>query len=50
VGVKDFTSPTNVVHQDIVYAKGCPIVCKRCDLLLADGTRKTVVVDGVVKV
>ena len=45
-----FTTPKNVVHQDIVYAKGCPIVCKKLDLLLQDGTRKTVVMDGVVKV
>jgi hypothetical protein len=50
VGVANFTSPTNVVHQDIVYAKESPIVCKRCDLILQDGTRKTVVADGVVKV
>jgi hypothetical protein len=48
VGVKDFTSG-KVVHQDVVYAKQSPITCKRCDLILQDGSRKTVVVDGVVK-
>jgi leucyl aminopeptidase (aminopeptidase T) len=48
IGVKDFTAPTNVVHQDIVYAKESPIVCKKLDLILNDSTRKTVVVNGVV--
>lgn len=49
VGVKDFTTG-KVVHQDIVYAKESPIVCKRCDLIMEDGTKKTVVVDGVLQV
>jgi len=49
VGVKDF--PTGkVVHQDIVYAKDSPIVCKKLDLIMEDGSRKTMIVDGVLKV
>ncbi|MFA4974344.1 MAG: hypothetical protein WC683_17195 [bacterium] len=49
VGVKDFKSG-KVVHQDVVYAKESPITCKRCDMIFPDGTRKTVVENGVVKV
>ncbi len=48
VGVKDFTSG-KVVHQDVVYAKDSPIQCKRCDMIFPDGTRKTVVENGTVK-
>lgn len=48
VGVKDF--PTGkVVHQDIVYAKDSPIVCKRLDLIMKDGSKKTMIVDGVLQ-
>ncbi len=48
VGVKDF--PTGkVVHQDIVYAKESPIVCKRLDLIMEDGSKKTMIVDGVLQ-
>lgn len=49
VGVKDFVSG-KVIHQDVVYAKESPIQCKRCDLIYPDGTRKTVVVNGVLQV
>lgn len=48
VGVKDFKSG-KVVHQDVVYAKDSPIQCRRCDMIFPDGTRKTVVENGTVK-
>ncbi|MFH1830098.1 MAG: hypothetical protein ABH871_04910 [Pseudomonadota bacterium] len=50
IGVKDFTSPSNVVHQDIVYAKESPITCKKLDMIMEDGSRKTMIVDGVLQV
>jgi leucyl aminopeptidase (aminopeptidase T) len=50
IGVKNFTSPSNVVHQDIVYAKESPIICKKLDMIMEDGTRKTMIVDGVLQV
>jgi len=43
---KDFSSPEKVLHQDIVYAKGNPIVCQKFDFIFPDGTRKTAIVDG----
>jgi leucyl aminopeptidase (aminopeptidase T) len=46
VGVKDFSSPDKVLHQDIVYAKGNPIVCTRLDFVFPDGTRKMAITDG----
>ncbi|HSO22576.1 MAG TPA: hypothetical protein VLT81_06695 [Chondromyces sp.] len=45
VGVEDFEDPENVVHQDIVYAKGNPIQAERAVLLHPDG-RQVVVIDG----
>jgi leucyl aminopeptidase (aminopeptidase T) len=45
-GVDQFSSPDSVVHQDVVYAKDSPIVCKRLDFIFADDTRHTLVVDG----
>jgi len=46
VAPKDFSTPDKVLHQDIVYAKGNPIVCQRLDFISADGIRKTAIVDG----
>lgn len=46
VGIKDFRSPANVVHNDTVYAKGTPITCKKLDMIFADNTRKTLIRDG----
>ena len=46
VSPKDFSSPEKVSHQDIVYAKGNPIVCERFDFIFPDGTRKTAILDG----
>lgn len=50
VGVKDFISPSNVVHQDQVYAKESPISCAKLDLIFPDNTRKTLIVDGVLQI
>jgi hypothetical protein len=47
VGVEDFSSPDKVLHLDIVYAKGSPIVCTRLDFIFPDGTRKTAIIDGL---
>jgi leucyl aminopeptidase (aminopeptidase T) len=44
VGVEDFESPENVVHQDIVYAAGNPIQVERAELVHPDG-RRVVVID-----
>ena len=46
VSPKDFSAPDKVLHQDIVYAKGNPIVCERLDFIFPDGTRKTAIRDG----
>jgi len=50
VGIKDFRSPANVVHNDTVYATGTPITCKKLDMIFADNTRKTLIKDGVLLV
>ena len=50
VGPKDFSAPNKVFHQDIVYAKGNPVVCKRLDFIFSDGTRQTVIRDGVLSI
>jgi leucyl aminopeptidase (aminopeptidase T) len=50
VGVDDFSSPDNVVHQDIVYAEGNPVQVERADLVHADGTRVTVIENGEYKI
>jgi leucyl aminopeptidase (aminopeptidase T) len=47
VGPQDFSSPDKVFHQDIVYAKGNPIVCKRLDFVFPDGTKRTAIRDGI---
>lgn len=46
VSPKDFSSPDKVLHQDIVYAKGNPLVCQQLDFVFPDGTRKTTIVNG----
>lgn len=46
VGPKEFLSPANVVHMDIVYSKDSPIVCKKFDFVYPDNIRKTAIVDG----
>jgi hypothetical protein len=45
-GVAQFRSPANVVHQDIVYARGNPIGVARADLVALDGTHVAIIRDG----
>jgi len=45
-GVDDFQSPSHVVHQDIVYAKGNPIQVRRATLIDAKGRETVVINDG----
>jgi leucyl aminopeptidase (aminopeptidase T) len=49
-GVDKFNSPADVVHQDVVYAKESPIICKKLDFIFADDTRQTLIVDGELQV
>ncbi len=46
IGVKDFISPNNVVHQDVVYAKDCPITCHKLELVFPDNSKKLLIKDG----
>ncbi|PIU58012.1 MAG: hypothetical protein COS89_02595 [Deltaproteobacteria bacterium CG07_land_8_20_14_0_80_38_7] len=50
VGIKDFLSPQNVIHQDIVYAKDCPIICSNLAMIFPEGDQKTLIVDGELKI
>jgi leucyl aminopeptidase (aminopeptidase T) len=45
-GVEKFGKPENVVHQDIVYARGNPVTIRKAELVAADGKRTTVIRDG----
>lgn len=45
VGVQDFRKPENVVHHDVVYAKGSPIQVAEAVLVRSAG-RTTVIKDG----
>jgi len=49
IGVDDFESPDNVVHQDIVYAAGNPIQVERAVIVHPDGRRVVVIDDGEYK-
>jgi hypothetical protein len=42
IGVKDFDSPANVVHQDIVYASGSPIQVARAVVVGPSGSREVI--------
>jgi len=42
-------NPGHVVHTDVIYAKESPIVCKKLDFIFPDETRKTMIVDGDLK-
>lgn len=46
VGPNAFSAPEKVIHQDIVYATGNPIVCSRLDFVFPGGERRTTIVDG----
>jgi hypothetical protein len=50
IGPKDFSAPNKVLHQDIVYAKGNPIICTRLDFIFPDGSRQTVIKEGVLNI
>ena len=43
VGVEDFESPDNVVHQDIVYAEGNPIQVEEAKVVHPDGRRVAII-------
>ncbi len=45
-GLAAFLDPSNVVHQDIVYAKGNPITILRADLVREDATRIAILREG----
>ncbi|MCD4749453.1 MAG: hypothetical protein K8R59_08760 [Thermoanaerobaculales bacterium] len=45
VGVAEFESPDNVVHQDIVYAEGNPVLVDHAILVHPDGRRISVIED-----
>jgi hypothetical protein len=46
VGLATFRSPSHVVHQDIVYAKGSPIAVASAELVQPSGHRIAVIRDG----
>jgi hypothetical protein len=49
-GPDAFSDPGRVQHEDVVYAKGSPIVCAQLDFVFPDGDRKTVIVDGLLDI
>jgi leucyl aminopeptidase (aminopeptidase T) len=50
VSPQHFSAPDKVLHQDIVYAKGNPIVCEKFDFIFPDATRKTAIKDGTLMI
>ena len=46
VGVADFSDPSHVIHQDIVYAKGGPIEIASLVFEYEDGTTTPIMEDG----
>ena len=50
VGPEAFSTPSRVQHKDIVYAKGSPIECSKLDFVFPDGSKRTVIVDGLLDV
>lgn len=46
VSPASFRDPANVVHHDVVYAKGCPIEITKLELINAAGHSRTVIQDG----
>jgi len=46
VGVASFREPGNVVHQDIVYARGNPVQVTQAELVHPDGRRVAVIFGG----
>ena len=43
IGVKSFLTPEHVVHQDIVYAKGCPISMRKLVLEYKDSVEDVII-------
>jgi hypothetical protein len=50
ISPQSFSTPNKVIHMDIVYAKGNPIVCKQLSFVFSDGTRQIVIRDGVLSI
>ncbi len=50
VGINQFISPENVVHRDTVYAPGNPVVCASLDMVFPDGSKKTLIKNGLLVV
>jgi len=46
VSPDDFTSPETVMHQDVVYARDCPIGVRQLNLLYDDDEVETIMRDG----
>jgi len=46
IGVKQFRSPSTVIHQDIVYAEGNPVQIARAALIHPDGREVVVLLEG----
>ena len=46
IGPDRFIRPENVVHHDVVYAKGCPVEIARLDLINVAGHVRGVIRDG----
>ncbi len=42
-GVESFLSPENVVHQDIVYAKGNSVECSELTLIMKNGSSELII-------
>ena len=45
-GPDAFRAPENVVHQDIVYADGCPLTMREITLVYPDATRECILRDN----
>jgi hypothetical protein len=45
-GTEHFNSPKNVVHHDIVYARGNPVSCSSLDMIFPDHTKTQLITDG----
>lgn len=46
IGPDRFKHPSNVVHHDVVYAKGCPIEIASLDLINPDGSVREIIRQG----
>jgi leucyl aminopeptidase (aminopeptidase T) len=46
VGPAQFAKPENIIHQDIVYAKGCPVTVTTLTLKYPNGAEEQIIKDG----